>query len=100
MSKKVKLYLGIFLLIAISIFYFYKRENENPYSSSLNKSYIETPNSNSDGQFIPEQKTDFIFTTTNTESDINIIFLIAIIVLLTYIIYLTIKKIRKTKQQQ
>ena len=94
MSKRIKLYLGLFLIIAISILYFYKRENENPYSALLNKAYIETTNNES--QYVPEQKTDYIFTTTETEFDVKIIYLVVFLIL-TYIIYRTVKKIRKTK---
>ncbi len=94
MSKRIKLYLGLFLLIAIGTSYFYKRENENPYSSLLNKAYIETTNNK--GQYVPEQKTDYIFITTETEFDVKVIYLVVFLIL-TYIIYLTVKKIRKTK---
>lgn len=94
MSKRLQLYFGILLLIVISILFFYKKENENPYSSLLNKSYIET--NNNEGQYVPKQKTDFIFTTTKTEIDVKIIYLVVFLIII-YIIYLIIKKVKKTE---
>jgi hypothetical protein len=92
MSKKVKLYLGIFLIIAISILYFLKKENENPNPLLFNKSYIET--SNNKVQYVPEQKTDYIFTTSKTEFDIKFIFLVVFLIS-AYLLYSIIKKRRK-----
>lgn len=88
--KKVAPYLIISLIIIISGYYFFQKENTSLYIKSAGDISL----SNNQGKFVPEKETDYIFVTTNSEFSLDFRNLVIIILSLS-VILLIVRKVKK-----
>lgn len=80
-------------MIVIGVYYFFRKENTSIYSKSAGEISV----GKTQGKFVPEKETDYIFVTTNSEFGLNFQNLIIAILLIT-VILLIVRRIKKNRK--
>ncbi|MFZ4927996.1 hypothetical protein [Chryseobacterium sp. Mn2064] len=92
MAKRTSLYVVLSLCIATMAYLLYRQQY-----SMVSKSAGTFANDTSEGKFVPEKETDFIFVTTNSEYSLNLP-VVVILILFLAILFLIVKKMIKFKK--
>lgn len=93
MIKKVGPYLIVFVLFVLGAYYFLQNENPSIYSKSAGEQSVER----STGDFVPDQRTDYIFVTEHSESSFTISNIVIFLIIIS-IIFLVVRKIRSSRK--
>lgn len=94
MKKKTILYLSIVLLAVLCFWYFNSMDSTSGYDTSAQGA------STTKGQFVPEQTTDYIYTTVETESKFYYEAATVGVLLLAAVVFFIRKRAKKIKNEK